>query len=174
MYSFALKGFSLLYVGVVLFINGLTLLNRMNRKESFLANLFVGIVTFLVSFQFVFSETATPDTIKSGALSFLFSLTYLWVAFNAYGDINPQKGLGYYCLFVAITAIPVSVELFDSAVSYWDFWSALSWFLWSLLWFSYFLNLVCGGLSNRFLGFFTLVIAIITAWIPGYLMVTGY
>jgi hypothetical protein len=117
-------------LGVVLFINGLTLLKFMNKRDSFVANLFVGSVTFLVAFHFVFSSDATPDTIKSGAFTFLFSLTYLWVAFNTFEDISLQKGLGYYCLFVAITAIPVSVDLACAARSYWEYWSAISWILW--------------------------------------------
>jgi hypothetical protein len=39
---------------------------------------------------------------------------------NSYGADG--RGLGWFCLFVAITAVPVSVQTLLAAGSTWDIW----------------------------------------------------
>ncbi len=78
----------------------------------------MGTISFLVAAYLVFS-IATPQSINAGALTFLFSCTYLWVAYNQYTNADGH-GLGWYCLFVAATAIPITYSLYKNADTVWE------------------------------------------------------
>jgi len=169
----SLTGFSLLYVAVVLFINGLWLLDKIDSKEIAFINSFVGIITFLVAFNFVFSSNASADSIKAGAFTFLFSCTYCWIAFNQYTNSDGHS-LGWYCLFVSITAVPITVSAFNASHSVQTAWLAACWAMWVLLWFSYFLHLVYAKIAKHILGWLTIIISVLSAWLPGYLLIGRY
>ena len=51
------------------------------------------------------------------ALSLLFSLSYLWFAFNRLSAAD-GRGLGWFSLFVAITAVPVPVDTLHLSLIY--------------------------------------------------------
>ena len=172
MNSLNLTGVSLLYVGAVLFINGLWLLDKLDKKEIVFIDSFVGVISFLMALYLIFSEKANILTIEAGAYTFLFSCTYLWVAFNQYTNAD-GRGLGWFCLFVSITAMPITISLFKDAYSTWTIWFSLCWGMWVILWFAYFVNLVLLYISKQYLGWLTLVTALMSAWIPGYLLVSG-
>ena len=172
MNSLNLTGVSLLSVGVVLFINGLWLLDKLDKKEIIFIDSFVGIISFLMALHLVFSKTATIQTIEAGAYTLLFSCAYLWVAFNQYTQ-SDGRGLGWFCLFVSITAIPITISLFISAHSVWTIWFALCWGMWVILWLSYFINLVFLRIAKNHLGWLTIATGITSAWLPGYLLVSG-
>ena len=167
--SLSLTGLVLLYVGSVLFINGLGLLEKVERQSLLFINSFVGVITFLVAIHLIFSTSLTSDGTKNAAFILLFSGTYLWVAFNHYHN-SDERGLGWYCFFVAITAIPISIHLLQSAQGLWPIWFSLCWVSWSILWFLYFIHMVFKKISRSTLGYCTLIIGIISAWIPGYLL----
>lgn len=174
MEDFSLKGVSLLFVGMVLTINGLFLLGKLDRREKSFANLFVGLISFLVATKLIFSATSTALSIQGGALTYLFSFTYLWIAYNGFTGVSEEKGLGWYCLLVAFTAVPVTIDCFYQPYSLWNTILYVSWGAWALLWFSYFLNLVYGKINTRSLGWFTIAVGVFTAWVPGYLMLGNY
>lgn len=171
-YTLNLTGVSLVYVGAVLFINGLWLLDKLDRKEVIFVDSFVGLISFLIAFHLVFSEHADAKTIEAGAYTFLFSCTYLWVAFNQYMQ-NDGRGLGWFCLFVSIITVPVTISLFIKANSVWEVWFSFCWGSWGILWFVYFINLVFLQINKKYVGMLTLVTSIISAWIPGYLLISG-
>ena len=129
-----LLGLSLLYVGAVLCLNGLWLLGRIGDKEIWVINVFSGGVTLLISLQMAFGANADAGSIKGAALTLLFSFTYLWVAFNRFNGAD-GRGLGWFSLFVAITAIPVAIETLQTATTTWGTWFGLSWAAWAVLWF---------------------------------------
>ena len=168
-----LTGLSLFYVGVVLFINGLWLLEKLTKKEIIFIDLFVGLISFIVAFRLIFYADATAYTIKAGTFTFLFSCTYLWVAFNQYMECD-GRGLGWFCLFVAITAVPITISTIAEAESVRGWWLAFCWSMWAVLWFFYFLNLVYQKYTNQSIGRLTVFVSIFTAWLPGFLIVSGY
>jgi len=167
-----ISGLCLLYVGVVLFVNGIWLMDKIHRREIVFIDTFVGLISFLVAVYLAFSAKADPFTIKLGALTFLFSGTYLWVAFNQHYQ-NDGRGLGWYSLFVAITASVVTMDNFIHASTPCDMWLAVSWGFWTVLWTMYFINLVTHKISQKILGISTIVTGIVSAWIPGYLILVG-
>jgi hypothetical protein len=167
-----LLGLALLYVGAVLCLNGLWLLGRIGDKEIWVINIFSGVLTLLVALRLAFGADADLGAVKAGALTLLFTFTYLWIAFNRFSGAD-GRGLGWYSLFVAITVIPVSIQTLIHAASGWDIWFGLSWAAWAVLWFMYFLLLALQKPILKLTGAVTLLEGIVTGWLPGYLLLDG-
>jgi Acetamidase/Formamidase family/AmiS/UreI family transporter len=91
------------------------------------------------------------------------------------GEITFCGAIGWFCLFVALTAVPVALTVLSTAAGKpWLIWLGLDWAAWAVLWFLYFVLLALGRASiGRFVGWLTLVEGILTAWIPGYLVMSG-
>jgi hypothetical protein len=72
---------------------------------------------------------------------------------------------------VALTAVPIA---FATLTGEGPVWLGLNWAAWAVLWFVYWLLLAL-GMSRllRFSGVLTIIVGIVTAWIPGYLLLTG-
>ena len=167
-----LLGLSLFYVGAVLILNGLGVLGRIGDREISIINLFTGGLTLLVSLKLAFGENADGASIKAAAFSLLFSFTYLWVAFNRFTGAD-GRGLGWFSLFVAITAVPVAVDTLRIASTPWDWWLGLSWAAWALLWLLFFLLLALQKPISRMTAGVAIGQGIVTGWLPGYLLLTG-
>ncbi|WP_024303689.1 AmiS/UreI family transporter [Pseudogulbenkiania sp. MAI-1] len=167
-----LLGLTLLYVGAVLILNGLWMLGRIGDREISVINLFAGGLTLLVALKLAFGEGADAASIKAGALSLLFSFTYLWVALNRHNG-SDGRGLGWFSLFVAITAVPVAAETLYLARSAWDWWFGLSWLAWALLWLLFFLRLALQKPVARLTACMAIGQGVLTGWLPGYLLLTG-
>lgn len=102
----------------------------------------------------------------------LFSFTYLWVAINRYSGAD-GRGLGWFSLFVAITAVPVAADALRVASSPGEWWLGLSWVAWSVLWLMFFLMLALGRPLARPTACVAIGQGVLTGWLPGYLMLTG-
>lgn len=165
-------GLVLLYVGAVLCLNGLWLLGRIGDNEIAVIDIFVGALTLLVSLYLAFGPGANAESIKAAALTLLFSFTYFWVALNRYNGAD-GRGLGWFCLFVAITAVPVTIQTFGAATTTWGFWFALCWAAWAVLWFLFFLLLVGQKPIAKLVGGITVAQGILTGWVPGYMLLNG-
>ncbi len=109
-----LLGLALFWVGAVLCLNGIWLLGRIGDREIAVIDVFVGFVTLLVSLFLAFGPGANAASIKAAALTLLFTFTYFWVAWNRWNGAD-GRGLGWFCLFVAITTIPVFLQTFAGA-----------------------------------------------------------
>ncbi|MBE1207007.1 AmiS/UreI family transporter [Aminobacter carboxidus] len=167
-----LLGFALLYVGAVLFLNGLWLLGKIEDREIVVINVVSGIVTFFASLAWAFGPNADAASIKGAALTILFSTTYFWVAYNRVVKVD-GRGLGWFSLFVAITTIPVAVQGLSTAQTSTDFWLASNWVIWGVLWFLYFLLLALQRPILRLTAIVTLLAGIVTGWLPGFLLLDG-
>ncbi len=166
-------GLVLLYVGAVLFCNGLWLLGRIGDREITVINVFVGGLTLLIALYLAFGPGADAASIKAAAFTLLFTFTYLWVAWNRWNGAD-GRGLGWFCFFVGVTVIPIFFTTFNEAVSLWDFWFALCWLSWSVLWLLFWALLALQRAEvTRFTGALCALQGIYTGWIPGYLLLTG-
>lgn len=168
-----LLGLTLFWVGAVLFCNGIWLIGRISDREIAVIDVFVGSITLLVALYFAFGPEATGASIKAAALTLLFSFTYFWVAWNRWNGAD-GRGLGWFCLFVAVTTVPVFLETFAAAATVWDVWFGISWLSWGVLWFLFFLILALGRthLTTR-TGYLCSLQGIYTGWIPGYMLLSG-
>lgn len=163
-------GLVLLYVGAVLFVNGIWLLGRIENREIAILNVFTGIVGLMVAFFAVAQGDLT--SIQLAAYVLLFAFTYLWVAYNQYIGAD-GSGLGWYCLFVAVTAVPVAFITLSEADSVFLIWLGLSWVAWAVLWFLYFLLLALKRPIQKLTAYVTTAEGVLTAWIPGFLALNG-
>jgi hypothetical protein len=168
-----LIGMSLFWVGAVLFLNGLWLMGRIGDNEIGIIDVFVGTVTGLIAFYNAFMPNATPEAIRGGALLLLFTFTYFWVAWNRTNKAD-GRGLGWFCLFVALTCVPILLQTFANAVTFWDYYLGFCWVSWGVLWFLFFLILAQGWTTGtKSTGFLCMLEGIYTGWVPGYLLLVG-
>ena len=167
-----LLGLALLFVGAVLFLNGLWLLGKIADNEIAVINVFVGGITLCVSLYLAFGPGADAGSIKAAALTLLFTFTYFWVAINRYNGAD-GRGLGWFSLFVAITAVPVAIDTLATATSFWGVWFGLCWAAWALLWFMFFLLLALQKPIQKITGTVTAAEGVLTGWLPGYLLLQG-
>lgn len=150
----------LLYVGAILFINGLALMGIVKGSGSTPLNWMVGFLQVLTPTYLIFTANGNADQIFGAAGLYLFGFTYLYVAFtNTWG--HDQTGLGYYSLFVAVVAVGYAVV---NVIRYADYASAASWLLWAFLWLLFYLLM---GRGQAELGWFTGLVAAIQGWITG-------
>lgn len=167
-----LLGLALFYVGAVLILNGLWMLGRIGDREIPVINLFAGGLSLLVALKLAFGDGADLASVKAAALSLLFSFTYLWVAINRFSGAD-GRGLGWFSLFVAITAVPVAIDVLGSAGTPGEWWLGLSWVAWSILWLMFFLMLALGRPLARPTACMAIGQGVLTGWLPGYLLLTG-
>jgi putative amide transporter protein len=160
----------LLFVGAVLFINGAMLLGWVDAKSAIPMNFFVGGLQIITPTYLIFTANGNADTILSAAGLYLFAFTYLYVGLNLAFDLD-GTGLGYFCLFVFLSALVYSGLNF---AHFKDPGFGVIWLYWAFLWLLFFLVL---GLKRESLSRYTGAVCAIqgwvTAWIPAFLLLTG-
>lgn len=157
-------GVALLYVGAVLFVNGVSLLGKIDAKAAAVMNIFTGGLTLILNIV-VLAKATDITVFYAGATGLLFSFTYLYVAATNIFGLD-GRGLGWYCLFVAITAVPSSYLSFIAN----DFRFGIIWLVWAFLWFLFFLLTALQKPILKFTAWVTILVGIVTCWIPGYLI----
>jgi putative amide transporter protein len=101
----------LLYVGAVLFINGLLLLGVVDGRAAAPINLFVGTLQVVTPTFLIFTANGDPRAILAASGLYLFGFTYLYVGINLLAGLD-TNGVGWFSLFVAIVAIGYSFANF--------------------------------------------------------------
>ncbi len=74
---------------------------------------------------------------------------------------------------MAITAVPVAVDTLRAAAGPGEWWLGLSWAAWAVLWLLFFLLLALQRPIARLTATMSIVQGALTAWLPGYLLLTG-
>jgi hypothetical protein len=166
-----LLGLSLFFVGVVLILNGIWLSGRIADREIILINLCVAGISALVALHSAFFAQSVAD-VRAAAMTLLFAITYLWVAYNRMQGCD-GRGLGWFSLIVALSVLPVAATGLAAAQTAFEIWLALSWAVWAVLWFTYFLLLTARREIQRFTAVLTLVSGITTGWLPGLALLYG-
>jgi len=167
-----LLGLVLFYVGAVLILNGLWMLSLIGEREIWVVNLFVGSLSLLAALRQALGGDADAASVRAAAFALLFALTCLWVAANRLTQAD-GRGLGWFSLFVALTAVPVAADTLRTAGTAWGVWLGLSWAAWAVLWLLFFLQLVLRKPVARLAGWMAIGQGIATGWVPGYLLLTG-
>lgn len=160
----------LLYVGAVLIINGLMLLDLVPGRSAAAMNLFVGGMQVVFPTIILVQSGGDPAVVLGASGLFLFGFTYLYVAWNQLTGASGE-GLGWFSLFVACCAVVYGVLQFTTAG---DPLFGVIWFSWAALWLLFFLLLGLGkeGLGRR-TGWFTLFLGVFTGAVPAFLLLTG-
>jgi hypothetical protein len=150
----------LLYVGAVLFLNGMMLLGKVEPKAAGIFNLFVGAMQVIFPTIVIATARGDADTILGASGVFLFGFTYLYVGINLLGGFD-GTGLGYFSLFVALMALAyaaVSFRVFH------DRPFGVIWLYWAFLWALFFVLL---GLKKAEVTAYTGWVAAIEGWVTG-------
>ncbi|MBB3085715.1 AmiS/UreI family transporter [Geodermatophilus sabuli] len=162
----------LLYVGVVLFVNGLMLLGRVDARAAAPINLFVGALQVFTPTYLIVSSGGDPAAILGASGIYLFGFTYLYVGINLLADLD-GTGLGWFSAFVAVCAVVYAglnffyFEPRDAAFGViWLFWAVL----WALFWLV--LGLKREDLT-RYTGAIAVVAGLVSAALPAFLLLTG-
>ena len=145
------------------------------NREVTVLNIFTGFVGVVIALILLVQGGSRNDLASARGAGFilLFAFTYLWVAFNQFLDAG-GRAFGWYCLFVAITAIPAGIyTLRDADGNTAATWLGLSWFAWAVLWFMFFLLLALDRPIGRVTGLLAIAEGIVTAWIFGFLILEG-
>jgi putative amide transporter protein len=141
------------------------------NREIAILNIFTGFIGVAIAIAFIVSGglASNPTTglasIRAGGAVLLFAFTYLWVAYNQYANAG-GRGLGWYSLFVAITAIVFGVYTVQNTPgsNTADLWLAGNWFAWAVLWGLFFALLTLELPIARITGFVALIEGVGTSW----------
>lgn len=161
----------LIYVGAVLFLNGMMLLKKVDQRAAAIFNLFVGALQVITPTVLIITNPGRPLEILGASGIYLFGFTYLYVGITILGNFD-STGVGYFSLFVAVMALGYAYANFtllgDPAF-------AVIWLYWAYLWFLFFVLL---GLKReeitRYTGWVTAIEGWVTAAIPAYLILAGF
>jgi hypothetical protein len=169
-----LLGMVLLYVGAVLFCNGLWILGKIEDREISVINVFVGLLTLTAAMYLAFGPGATGETIRAAAYTLLFSFTYLWVAWNRWNAAD-GRGLGWFCFFVGLTVVPIFLVSLGEARTVWGWWFAICWISWAVLWLLFWAVLALKRTEwTQFTGALCAAQGVYTGWIPGFMLLNGW
>jgi putative amide transporter protein len=159
----------LMFVGAVLFVNGLLLLGKVDSKGAATFNLFVGALQTAIPFYLIATAPTASDILLDSGI-FLFGFTYLYVGISNLAGQAPV-GLGWYSAWVAVMAAAFGIT---NIVRFHDPTIGLLWLQWSVLWALFWLVLGLGVTRlTPLTGWLTLILSFTTCTIPGYLLLLG-
>ena len=157
----------LLYVGAVLFLNGVMLVGWVDARSAAPMNLMVGGLQVVTPTYLIFTANGDVYKILGASGLYLFGFTYLYVAFNLLAGLD-GTGLGFFSLFVAVCAVVFAGLNFWLKVPGGARWGdnafGVIWLLWAFLWALFFILL---GLKKSAIGRYTGAVAAIEGWITG-------
>jgi len=159
----------LLLSGAALFLNSLVILGKVEMKSAGVFNLFVGALQIIIPFYLIMISDQSNWTVYSYAATFLFGLTYLYVGITFIKGMD-SSGLGWFCIWVAIIALFYMVVSF---VQFYDVVNALTWFMWALLWYLFFVLNAQKKNINQYLGRIAFVQSWVTLTLPSLFYFMG-
>jgi hypothetical protein len=130
----------LLFVGAVLFLNGLLFLGKADAKVVAVFNLFVGVLQTAIPFYLI-ATAKGPEEILGAAGIFLFGFTYLYVGIVNLAGLS-SDGIGWYSLWVAVMATGFGLT---NILRFHDTPTGLLWLQWAVLWGLFWVVLALGG-----------------------------
>jgi putative amide transporter protein len=145
------------------------------NREVTVLNIFAGFVGVVIALILLVQGGSRNDLASARGAGFilLFAFTYLWVAFNQFLDAG-GRAFGWYCLFVAVTAIPAGIFTLQTAGGNpAAVWLGVNWFAWAILWGVFWALLALDRPIARLAGWLAIVEGIVTAWALGLAVLLG-
>lgn len=160
----------LLYVGAVLLVNGLMMLDVVPPRSAAVLNLFVGALQCVTPTVLIVQAGTNTDAILGAAGLYLFGFTYLYVGIVNLAGLEPE-GIGWFSLFVAIAAVVYAglnfARLGDPVFG-------VIWLFWAFLWGLFFVVLALGAARlTRFTGWAVVLLSQPTCTVPAFFGMTG-
>lgn len=164
-------GVCLLFVGIVLINNGICNLCNVDGKAAAVMNIFTGGLSVFINFV-----NLVQGNYYAAGTGLLFGFTYLFVAANNIFKLN-GKPFAWFSTFVAVNAVVFgTLEGFVGSQALGiepDIRWAGIWYLWAILWGTSFVEEILGKKLGKFTPCLQVFDGIVTAWIPGLLMMIG-
>lgn len=142
-----------------------------SNVEVAVLNVFTGFVgvTAAVTLGVLGQIRGDVSLTQSAGYILLFAFTYLWVAYNQWVPATDGHAFGWYCLFVAVTAVAAGVYVVkDANGNIASLWLGVDWFAWAFLWALFFLLLTLEMPIARLAGTVAAIEGIGTAWAFGF------
>jgi putative amide transporter protein len=160
----------LIYVGAVLFVNGMMLLGHVSGTGAAPLNFFVGALQVVVPTWLIVSAGGDGTRIAEAAGLYFFGFTYLWLGVNLVTRW-PDHGLGWFSLVVAVSGVGFAahswVVLGGSVL-------AVQWLMWSVLWGGFFVLMARDRADLApAVGVLAIGNALLSTSLPGFLALTG-
>lgn len=164
-------GVCLLFVGIVLINNGVCTLWNVDKKAAAVMNIFTGGLSVFINFV-----SLVQGNYYAAGTGLLFGFTYLFVASNNIFSLDGRP-FAVFSTFVAINAVIFGyVEGIAGRAALGIVpdirWAAI-WWLWAVLWGSAFVTDILKKDLGRFVPCLQIFEGIVTAWIPGVLLLLG-
>lgn len=163
----------LLFVGVVLLVNGLTAIGVVDPRGAAPLNLFVGSAQIVVPTLILAQSGGDLAIVNAAWPSYLFGFTYLWFGLIQIFDID-ARGFGWYCSFVAVIVTFFAIKSVGTDPVF-----AVIWATWAIIWALFFVMLGLGVVKagrvdlGYFTGWFVILLGIPTCTVPGLLLLNG-
>lgn len=135
-------------------------------------NIFTGGLSLFINF----TNLAQGNYYAAGT-GLLFGFTYLFVAANNLFGLDP-KPFAWFSSFVAVNALIFGTMEGFVGIPAWGIqpdirWAAI-WYLWAILWGTAFVEDILGKKLGKFVPCLQVFEGVVTAWIPGVLLLTNY
>lgn len=147
---------SLLFGGVALFLNSLTLFGKVDLRSAGVFSLITGLLQTFIATYLVIGAAGDPALTFGYASVYLFAFTYVYVGITFLFNLD-GSGVGWFSLFVAIAALFYAFVSFMTA----DIIGGMTWLFWVLLWSLFFLGM---GM-NRPIDAITARVALVLSWL---------
>lgn len=155
--------------GAALFLNSLMSLGKADAKSVGIFNIFVGSIQIIIPFYLLIVSDQNNWELYNDAATFLFGLTFLYLGITVSKGLE-SNGLGWFSLWVAIIAVVYTIT---SIVHFHDVVNALTWGMWSFLWFLFFLSNTLKKNIGDYVGRVAFVQSWVTLTIPSMLFFLG-
>ena len=150
----------LLFVGIVLLVNGLNALGIVPAKSTAVLNLFVGTMQVVLPTIILIQNSSDLAVINATWPTYLFGFTYLYFGINILFSVEPE-GFGWFSAFVAAIAGYEAILAWQTDPIF-----AVIWLTWAIMWTLFFLILALGKTQlTRFAGWFLIIFGIPTCTI---------
>ena len=164
-------GVCLLFVGIVLINNGVCALANVDKRSAAVMNIFTGGLSLFINFV-----NLVQGNYYAAGTGLLFCFTYLFVAVMNIFDLN-GKPFAWFSTFVAVNAVVFGYVEGVAGSAALDIapdwrWAAI-WWLWAVLWGSSFATDIMGIKLGRSVPILQVFEGIVTAWIPGVMLLLG-
>lgn len=164
-------GVCLLYVGIVLINNGMCTLYKVDGKSAAVMNILTGGLSVFIN-----AVNIIQGNYYAAATGLLFGFTYLIAAIMFIKGLSPIP-YAWFATFVSINAIifgTIDGITGSEALGITPDWRwAVIWYLWSILWGTAFVETICKKSLGKFVPYLQITEGIVTAWVPGVLMLIG-
>ena len=164
-------GVCLLFVGIVLINNGVCTLWDISGKAAAVMNIFVGGLSVVINII-----SLVQGNYYAAGTGLLFGFTYLYVALIHIWELDTRP-FAIFSGFVAVNAVVFGAieglagSSFLGLSADWR-WMVI-WWLWAILWGSAFVTDILDRDLGRFVPILQIVEGVITAWVPGVLLLLG-